>query len=69
MARVRIDAMTMSTTSPERAAGPTAYYRFRPLNIGRYLIWSLFAIALIVVPMLFRFKCFCITFSAQWRLC
>jgi len=45
--------MTMSTTSPERAAGPTAYYRFRPLNIGRYLIWSLFAIALIVLPMLF----------------
>lgn len=33
---------------------PTRYYRFKPWNIGRWLIWSLFAIALIVAPMLFR---------------
>jgi branched-chain amino acid transport system permease protein len=33
---------------------PTRYYRFQPWNIGRWLIWSLFAIALIVAPMLFR---------------
>ncbi len=31
----------------------TQYYRFKPWNIGRYLIWSLFAIALIVAPLLF----------------
>ena len=31
----------------------TPYYRFKPWNIGRVLIWSLFAIALIVAPMLF----------------
>ena len=31
----------------------TKYYRFRPWNIGRTLIWSGFAIALIVLPMLF----------------
>ncbi|MDP9898850.1 branched-chain amino acid ABC transporter permease [Variovorax ginsengisoli] len=30
------------------------YYRFKPWNIGRAVIWSLFAIALIVAPMLFR---------------
>ena len=31
-----------------------SYYRFKPWNIGRFVIWSLFAIALIVAPMLFR---------------
>ena len=44
--------MNASTTSS--AAGPVSYYRFKPLNIGRFVIWSLFAIALIVAPMLFR---------------
>ena len=44
--------MNASTTSS--AAGPVSYYRFKPWNIGRFVIWSLFAIALIVAPMLFR---------------
>ena len=44
--------MTSSTTSS--AASPVSYYRFKPWNIGRFVIWSLFAIALIVAPMLFR---------------
>ena len=43
--------MNASTTSS--AAGPVSYYRFKPWNIGRFVIWSLFAIALIVAPMLF----------------
>ncbi len=29
------------------------YYRFKPLNVGRIVIWSLFALALIVAPQLF----------------
>jgi branched-chain amino acid transport system permease protein len=29
------------------------YYRFRPLNIGRIAVWSLFALALIVAPLVF----------------
>ena len=33
---------------------PTRYYRFAPWNIGRWLIWSLFAIALLVAPLVFR---------------
>ncbi|WP_431509035.1 branched-chain amino acid ABC transporter permease [Variovorax sp. DAIF25] len=37
-----------STTQASR------YYRFKPWNIGRYLIWALFAIALIVAPHLFK---------------
>ena len=44
--------MNASTTSS--AASPVSYYRFKPWNIGRVVIWSLFAIALIVAPMLFR---------------
>ncbi|SEA02329.1 branched-chain amino acid ABC transporter permease [Variovorax sp. YR216] len=39
--------MTTMTTSP-------AYYRFKPWNIGRILIWTLFAVVLIVAPMLFK---------------
>ena len=38
--------MTTATT--------TQYYRFKPWNIGRYLIWMLFAIVLIVSPLLFK---------------
>src|SRR6478609_4176903 len=39
--------MTTMTSSP-------AYYRFKPWNIGRILIWTLFAVVLIVAPMLFK---------------
>ncbi|MDM0118527.1 branched-chain amino acid ABC transporter permease [Variovorax arabinosiphilus] len=42
----------MNALAPSSA--PTRYYRFAPWNIGRWLIWSLFAVALIVAPMLFR---------------
>lgn len=40
---------TMSSTTTA-----TPYYRFKPLNVGRILIWSLFAIALIVAPLIFK---------------
>jgi branched-chain amino acid transport system permease protein len=30
------------------------YYEFKPLNVGRWLIWSLFALLLAVAPMLFQ---------------
>ncbi|MEJ8809580.1 branched-chain amino acid ABC transporter permease [Variovorax ureilyticus] len=39
--------MSTMTTSP-------AYYRFKPWNLGRIIIWSLFAIVLIVAPMIFK---------------
>ncbi|SIR80268.1 branched-chain amino acid ABC transporter permease [Pseudacidovorax sp. RU35E] len=32
---------------------PTTYYRFKPLNLGRILVWGLFALALIVAPLVF----------------
>ena len=40
---------TMSSTTTA-----TPYYRFKPLNVGRILVWSLFAIALIVAPLIFK---------------
>ncbi|MBB3176448.1 branched-chain amino acid ABC transporter permease [Variovorax sp. Sphag1AA] len=40
--------MTSTTTSAP------AYYRFKPWNLGRIFIWTLFAIALIVAPMIFK---------------
>ena len=30
-----------------------AYYKFKPYNIGRWIIWSLFALVLLVVPLIF----------------
>lgn len=32
----------------------TSYYRFKPWNVGRIVIWGLFALMLIVAPMLFK---------------
>lgn len=32
---------------------PTTYYRFKPLNLGRILVWGLFALVLIVAPLVF----------------
>ncbi|MDI3380529.1 branched-chain amino acid ABC transporter permease [Xenophilus aerolatus] len=41
-------------TSTSTAMSPsTAYYKFKPLNLGRIVIWSLFAVALIVAPWIF----------------
>jgi branched-chain amino acid transport system permease protein len=31
----------------------TNYYQFKPLNIGRWIIWSLFALLLVVAPLVF----------------
>jgi branched-chain amino acid transport system permease protein len=28
----------------------TAYYEFKPYNVGRWLLWSLYALLLIVAP-------------------
>jgi branched-chain amino acid transport system permease protein len=30
-----------------------AYYEFKPLNIGRWVVWGLFALLLLIAPMLF----------------
>ena len=38
--------MSTSTT-------PT-YYSFKPLNVGRFIIWSLFALMLAVAPLVFK---------------
>ena len=39
----------MNTTSTT-----TSYYRFKPWNVGRIVIWGLFALMLLVAPMLFK---------------
>ena len=41
--------MTPSTSTSEA----TAYYRFKPFNVGRFVIWTLFALALIFAPKVF----------------
>src|SRR5512140_633060 len=33
------------------AGAPTAYYQFKPYNVGRWIIWSVFAIVLAVAPL------------------
>ena len=32
----------------------SSHYSFKPLNIGRIVIWSLFALALAIAPLLFK---------------
>jgi len=41
-----------SSRVPAKAA-KGLYYEFKPLNIGRWLVWGLFAIILLVAPLLF----------------
>lgn len=44
----------MNMPTPSTASADARYYRFKPLNVGRIVIWGLFALALIVAPMLFK---------------
>jgi branched-chain amino acid transport system permease protein len=51
-----LEPASMPTGRPSSipaSAPPTAYYQFKPLNIGRWIIWSLFAIVLLVAPLVF----------------
>src|SRR5918911_1745137 len=52
-----MSAVIGSTTTPARApaAGAPAApaYTFRPYNIGRVVVWSLFALVLLVAPLIF----------------
>ncbi|MGZ5847282.1 MAG: ABC transporter permease subunit, partial [Ramlibacter sp.] len=45
--------MTLPGTAPAPvpARGGARYYRFRPLNIGRWVVWSSFAALLLVAPL------------------
>lgn len=45
--------MTEQTLTNAADADAVRYQRFRPINIGRFVVWSLFALALIVLPMIF----------------
>jgi branched-chain amino acid transport system permease protein len=52
--------MTMSavpqhaeTAAVQTGVHPAAFYRFQPYNIGRWIIWSLFALVLLVAPLIF----------------
>jgi len=47
-----MDTNTLAARAPA-AQAPERYYRFKPMNVGRVVIWSLYAVALIVAPMLF----------------
>ena len=49
-----VTTATSVATASTPAATATSHYRFKPWNVGRFVIWSLFAAALIVAPMLFR---------------
>jgi branched-chain amino acid transport system permease protein len=35
------------------SASSAGYYQFRPFNIGRWIVWGLFAVLLLVAPMVF----------------
>ncbi|ROZ68551.1 branched-chain amino acid ABC transporter permease [Ramlibacter sp. WS9] len=43
----------IENAAPATARAPVRYYQFKPHNIGRWIIWSLFALVLLVAPKLF----------------
>ncbi|WP_280192078.1 branched-chain amino acid ABC transporter permease [Delftia sp. PS-11] len=43
----------MASSAAKTSSGAVRHYSFQPLNIGRILIWGLFALALIVAPLVF----------------
>ena len=52
--RLEAAQMPLSAAVPAAAAKvPGAYYRFKPHNIGRWIVWSFFAAVLLVAPLLF----------------
>lgn len=45
---------TMSASMPSHQdTAEQRYHRFKPLNLGRIVVWSLFALALVVAPLVF----------------
>jgi branched-chain amino acid transport system permease protein len=46
-----MSAVVDAAAKPAKS-GATAYYEFKPLNVGRWIIWSVFAILLIVAPLI-----------------
>src|SRR6478736_7069775 len=41
----------IETAAP--TSGPVPYYQFKPLNVGRIIVWGLFALLLLVAPWVF----------------
>ncbi len=35
-------------------SGPRTHYRFKPLNVGRWVLWGLFALLLLVAPLIWK---------------
>ena len=51
MAHEKVDG-PMGSNHEARLHQSRPRYRFRPLNVGRWVIWGLFALLLIVAPMI-----------------
>lgn len=52
----RLEPASMPTGQPQRIPATTssaAYYQFKPYNVGRWVIWSAFAVVLMLAPLLF----------------
>jgi branched-chain amino acid transport system permease protein len=47
------DQTNSATAAGAAASAPAHYYEFRPYNIGRWIIWSLFVLVLAVAPLIF----------------
>ena len=49
-----MSAIPTSMHTPAHAAATAhSYYRFKPYNIGRWIVWGLFALLLLVAPLVF----------------
>ncbi|HEV7912476.1 MAG TPA: branched-chain amino acid ABC transporter permease, partial [Albitalea sp.] len=54
----------MSAVMSSTPAAPVRVYSFRPWNVGRVIVWSLFALVLLLVPLLFT-SSFAVTILSQ----
>jgi branched-chain amino acid transport system permease protein len=49
----RPQEQTSSAAARTASSAPARYYEFRPYNIGRWIIWGLFAVVLGIAPLIF----------------
>ncbi|MGE8397826.1 MAG: hypothetical protein ACN6NT_09505, partial [Comamonas sp.] len=47
------EIVPVSSAADSSAPSTLRYYRFKPWNVGRVLVWSVFAILLIAAPHVF----------------
>ncbi|TCP10042.1 amino acid/amide ABC transporter membrane protein 2 (HAAT family) [Caldimonas thermodepolymerans] len=54
MTSMKADTLGTVPVPVQETRAPQRYFHFKPYNVGRWIIWGLFALVLIVAPLLFN---------------